>query len=112
MNNKITLLGIDFHFGIGFINELLEGTGLRLDELSSQEDYTLVPKIMYYARLYAAKRKDIEIDFDMASIFDLIDYNGGANGVFWNAFKLAFNDSMTKDVPVDDTKKKVAKITK
>ena len=33
--NKKNLLGIDFHFGIGFLNELLDGTGLKLEELGS-----------------------------------------------------------------------------
>lgn len=106
MNNK-NLLNIDFHFGIGFLNELLDGTGLKLDELASQPDEVLIPKIMYYSRLYACKRIDAIIDFTMIDIFDLIDNNGGIGGKFWFDFKIAFNESMFKDVPVDDEKKKV-----
>ena len=106
MNNK-NLLGIDFHFGIGFLNELLDGTGLKLDELASQSDEVLMPKIMYYSRLYACKRIDAIIDFTMIDIFDLIDNNGGIGGKFWFDFKIAFNESMFKDVPVDNEKKKV-----
>ena len=106
MNNK-NLLGIDFHFGIGFLNELLDGTGLKLDELASQPDEVLMPKIMYYSRLYACKRIDAIIDFTMIDIFDLIDNNGGIGGKFWFDFKIAFNESMFKDVPVDNEKKKV-----
>ena len=107
--NKKTILGKDFHFGIGFLNELLDGTGLRLDELSSQDDAVLIPKMMYYSLVYATKRKGNPIDFDMGIVFDLIDENGGIGGSFWNEFYLAFNESMHKDVPVDNTKKKVKK---
>lgn len=103
--NKRNLLGIDFHFGIGFLNELLNGTGLKLEELGAQTDEVLMPKIMYYSRLYAYKREDKEIDFTMYDINDLIDENGGIGGKFWFDFKIAFNESMFKDVPVEDKKK-------
>ena len=103
--NKRNLLGIDFHFGIGFLNELLNGTGLKLEELGAQTDEVLMPKIMYYSRLYAYKREDKEIDFTMYDINDLIDDNGGIGGKFWFDFKIAFNESMFKDVPVEDKKK-------
>lgn len=109
--NKRNLLGIDFHFGIGFLNELLNGTGLKLEELGAQTDEVLMPKIMYYSRLYAYKREDKEIDFTMYDINDLIDDNGGIGGKFWFDFKIAFNESMFKDVPVDD-KKKVKAVSK
>jgi hypothetical protein len=112
MNSKIELHGIKFHFGLGFLNELLSGTGLRLDELGGQDDIILMPKIMYYSRLYAAKRSGIEIDFTIDDIFDLIDEKGSVHGAFWNDFKVAFYDSMNKDVPVDDSKKKVIKAKK
>lgn len=109
--NKRNLLGIDFHFGIGFLNELLSGTGLKLEELGAQTDEVLMPKIMYYSRLYACKREDKEIDFTMYDINDLIDDNGGIGGKFWFDFKIAFNESMFKDVPVED-KKKVKVVSK
>lgn len=106
MNTKITLLNIDFHFGIGFLNELLDGTGLALEELGAQPEPAIMPKVMYYSRLYACKRKGIEVDFDMYDIHDLIDGNGGIGGKFWNEFLIAFNNSMFKDVPVTEDKKK------
>jgi len=109
--NKRNLLGIDFHFGIGFLNELLNGTGLKLEELGVQTDEVLMPKIMYYSRLYAHKREGKEIDFTMYDINDLIDDNGGIGGKFWFDFKIAFNESMFKDVPVED-KKKVKAVSK
>jgi len=87
------------------LNELLNGTGLKLEELGAQTDEVLMPKIMYYSRLYAYKREDKEIDFTMYDINDLIDDNGGIGGKFWFDFKIAFNESMFKDVPVEDKKK-------
>lgn len=107
--NKITLLGIDFHFGIGFLNELLDGTGLKLDELGLQPDEVLMPKIIFYSRLYAVKRVGKVVDFTIYDIHDLIEDNGGIGGKFWFDFKLAFNECMFKDVPKSETdsKKKV-----
>lgn len=103
------LLDKEFHFGIGFLNELLDGTGLRLDELSTQADVELIPKMMYHSLAYSYKRKGKELDFTIYDINDWIDENGGIGGSFWNEFQKGFNDSMNKDVPVDNTKKKVSK---
>lgn len=105
--NRINLLDIDFHFGIGFLNELLDGTGLKLDELSTQPDEVLMPKIIFYSRLYACKRVGKAVDFTLYDIYDLIEDNGGIGGKFWFDFKIAFNECMFKDVPVDTDKKKV-----
>lgn len=104
--NKVELLGKEFHFGIGFLNELLDGTGLRLDELGDQPDAVLIPKMMYFSLLYSYKRNSKQIDFTMYDINDLIDENGGIGGSFWNDFQKAFNESMYKDVPTDNSKKK------
>ena len=102
---------MDFHFGIGFLSELIEGTGLKLEELGTQDDIILMPKIMYFSHLYAMKRQGIEIDFEMENLHDFIDDNGGVGGKFWIDFKIAFNESMFKHVPVDTDKKK-AKVAK
>jgi hypothetical protein len=105
--NKVVLLDKEFHFGIGFLNELLDGTGLKLDELTTQADAVLIPKMVYYSLAYSYKRKSKEIDFTMYDVNDWIDENGGIGGEFWINFQKAFNDSMYKDVPVDNSKKKV-----
>ena len=105
--NKVVLLDKEFHFGIGFLNELLDGTGLKLDQLTSQADAVLIPKMVYYSLAYSYKRKSKEIDFTMYDVNDWIDENGGIGGEFWVNFQNAFNDSMYKDVPVDNSKKKV-----
>jgi len=104
--NKVTLLDREFHFGIGFLNELLNGLGVRLDELGQQDEVFLVPKMMYYSQRYAYNRQSKPIDFTLQDIFDLIDDNGGINGQFWTDFYTAFMDSMNKNVPADTSKKK------
>lgn len=107
MSNKATLLNKDFHFGIGFLNELLDGTGLRLDQLGDQDDTSLIPKMMLYSAAYAQKRRPKgEPNISMSDIYDMIDDNGGIGGSFWNDFQKAFYASMNKDVPVDTSKKK------
>jgi hypothetical protein len=111
IKNKITLLDIDFHFGLGFLSTLIEGTGLAITNLGSQDDTVLIPKLMYYSRKYACDREGKEISFSMHDIYDLIDENGGFGGEFWNSFTKAFSDSMYKGVPVED-KKKVTKAKK
>lgn len=98
---------MEFHFGIGFLSELIDGTGLKLEELGTQDDILLMPKLMYYSHLYAMKRQGIEIDFTMENLHDFIDDNGGVGGKFWFDFKIAFNESMFKDVPLSTDKKKV-----
>lgn len=105
MKSKV-ILGKDFHLGIGFLNELLDGTGLKIEELGSQDDAVLVPKMMYYSLVYSYKRSQKEIDFTQYDINDMIDENGGVGGSFWNEFSAAFWEAMYKDVPVDNSKKK------
>ena len=109
--NKKTILGMDFHFGTGLFSNLLGHTGLKLEELGAQDDIILMPKIMYFSHLYAMKRQSVEIDFTIENLHDFIDDNGGVGGKFWIDFKIAFNESMFKDVPVDTDKKK-AKVAK
>jgi hypothetical protein len=112
IKNKIRLLDIDFHFGLGFLASLIEGTGLAITDLGSQDDTVLIPKLMFYARKYACDREGKEVDFTIYDINDLIDENGGFGGSFWNDFAVGFRESMHKNVPVDESKKKVTRIKK
>ena len=106
MVNKVTLLGLEFHFGIGFLNDLIDGTGIKLDEFQNHSDLTLIPKLMYYSSAYASKRNGNEISMTIYDIYDMIDKNGGVLGSFCTEFKNAFVASMNQDVPVDTSKKK------
>jgi len=107
--NKRNLLGYEFHFGIGFLNELIDGTGKGLEVIGSEvinNTASMVPKMMYYSLVYSYKRSQKEIDFTIETIYDLIDDNGGMNNGFFNDFLQAFQECMYKDVPVDNSKKK------
>lgn len=105
---KIELLGIKYYLGLGFLNELVNGTGKKLTDFEGMDDALLIPLLMYYSRLYACKRLDLAIDFTQEDIFDYIDENGGVGGKLFAEFSLAYMNAMTQDVPVDD-KKKVTK---
>ena len=61
---------------------------------------------MYYSLLYSHNRTQKEFTLSMYDINDMIDENEGIGGKFWNEFKIAFNNSMYKDVPIQEVKKK------
>lgn len=112
VSNKIILLDKEFHFGIGFLSELLENTGFGLEEIGHKidsGDVSIYPKLIYYSRLYSVQRKHEQPDFDLYDINDLIDNNGGVLGDFVKSFTTAFMESLRKDVPVEEVKKKVVK---
>ena len=112
IKNKITLLDIEFHFGLGFLNQLTEGINLSFSELGKQvteNRVKIVPLMMWHSMNYALYRKEKECKHSIDYIYDLIDENGGIDGDFWNQFLLAFQDSMFKGVPVEEDKKKVTK---
>lgn len=108
---KIELLGIKYYLGLGFLNELVNGTGKRLTEFEGMDDALLIPTLMYYSRLYACKRLGLPIDFTQEDVFDYIDENGGITGDLFKQFYIAYINAMMQDVPVDD-KKKVTKLKK
>lgn len=115
MNNKVILLDKEFHFGIGFLTELIENMQwdlIQIGEKIEAGDVSVYRYLMYYSRLYSVKRKHEQPDFDVYDIDELIDENGGVLGVFCQSFIKAFLESLQKDVPVDENKKKVTKITK
>lgn len=108
---KIELLGIKYYLGLGFLNELVNGTGKKLTEFEGVDDAILIPMLMYYSRLYACKREGLPIDFTQEDIFDYIDENGSIGGQLFRDFSIAYMNAMTQDVPLDD-KKKVTKTKK
>lgn len=111
-NTKIEILGIKYHLGLGFLNELLNGTGKALNDFAGVDEVVLIPQLMYYARLYAAKRNNTPIDFTQEDIFDYIDDNGGVSGQLFKDFAEAYVRAMTQDVPTQDDKKKVKAVKK
>jgi len=111
---KIEILGICYYLGLGFLNEVVTGTGKQLNELSAESDELLMPKLIYYSRLYACKRLGLNTDFTLDDVFEYIDDNGGMGGQFFKDWFNAYIIAMTKDVPQDDSedKKKVTKAKK
>lgn len=110
MNNKVILLNLEFHFGIGFLTELIENMQwdlVQIGEKIEAGDVSVYRYMMYYSRLYSVKRKHENIDFDIFDIDSLIDENGGVLGEFCQTFLKSFLQSLQKDVPVDENKKKV-----
>lgn len=110
MLKKIVLLDIEFHFGLGFLTELYEATGITLLDIENKVkagDVTIYRSLMYYSRLYSVKRKNETPNFDIYAIDDLIDDNGGIQGKFLMDFATAFWTSVNGGVPVDDKKKVV-----
>lgn len=107
IKTKIELLGIKYYLGLGFLNELVNGTGKKLTDFEGIDDALLIPLLMYYSRLYACKRLGIDVNFTQEDIFDYIDENGGVGGQLFADFSLAYINAMTQDVPVDDKKKVV-----
>ena len=72
IQNRVTIEGIDFHFGLGFLADLSEKTGMDLGQLGEQmikNPLFIVPKMMMHSANYAIYRdgKDSEsyynIDF-------------------------------------------------
>jgi hypothetical protein len=102
---KVTLLGIDFHFGLAFIMAIDEVMDFNTIGKEPTKSYKEVPQLMFYSRKYACERKNIEVKFTIEDIYDLIDENGGIGGDFWNEFQVAFYNSLFQNVPVDDKKK-------
>jgi len=113
--NKIILLDKEFHFGIGFLILLTENTGLELAEIGDKMEsgnISVFQNLIYYSRLYSVQRKKESVEFDMYDINDMIDENGGILGQFVQDFTKAFLESLSKDVPKPEDKKKVKKTTK
>lgn len=109
---KIEILGIKYNFGIGFLNLLIQGENKSLNELSVLDEVLLMPLVIFYARAYACERDNQPITFSKKDVINYIDDNGGIHGSFYQEIYVAYINAMTKDVPEDDNKKKVAKVEK
>jgi hypothetical protein len=115
INNKVTIEGIDFHLGLGFLAELCEKTEMDLNELGEEERKNIllfVPKIMLHSANYANKRNGKNEVYDIDFFYDKIDELGGATCRFFIDFYSFFVESMVKHVPQQEhteDKKKVKK---
>ncbi len=104
---KLNIDGKDynFSFGLGFLGELLEETGVELGDLMqkiNKNPFKFIPLMMFRSCEYYNRRKDIQIEFNQFDFADIIDKDGGINTDNVRTFLDAFTKSLTKDVPKDE----------
>ena len=111
MRNKLTLnfegTDIGFHFGLGFLGELLDSLGYSINELDSKiksNPFKVIPKLMHTSYAYNLEREGKEVDLKLFDFVDLLDSVGGVDSENVSKFLTAFTDSMTKDIPVTPNK--------
>lgn len=100
---------IEFHFGLGFLGELLDSLDVSIEDLMpnlQKNPFKLLPKIMHDSAVYASLRKDEELGLSLYEFTDLIDEDGGVMSDNVAKFVEAFTKSMTKDVPEEKNAKK------
>jgi hypothetical protein len=123
-----------FHFGLGFLGNLLETENIQMYEIDSkikENPFKWIPLMMYYSCAYSYTRNNEAVTFNAYDIADWIDnetetievevpfFNQETNA--WGVkkefskkvvidFFTAFNNSLIKNVPTDtDSKKKITK---
>ena len=111
VNIKFSKVALDFHFGLGFLGELLDSVEMGIDEVMqaiSKNPFRIIPIIMHSSASYSAKRNGLDFNYTVYDFIDFIDESGGIAGVPVQKFLNAFTNSMTKDVPkeVEAPKKK------
>lgn len=106
--NKVTLVidkkKIEFHLGVGFLGELLEEQGCDITEMFKRignNIYKNLPILMESSARYALYRKGKEAKYKLEDFLDMID-NEGLNSPVLIDFMRHFNNSVNKDVPVDN----------
>lgn len=93
---------IDFHFGLGFLGELVDSFDLSVVDLGEKavaNPLKYEPLIMYCSAVYAKKRKGESLDLTQYEFIDLIEEVGGIYAEPCQLFNKAFQESMNKDVP-------------
>ena len=111
MTNKLKLnfegKELGFHFGLGFLGELLDNLGFSIDELQTnieKNPFKVIPKLMHTSYVYNLEREDKDVELKLYDFIDLLDNVGGVTSEGVSLFLSAFTDSMTKDVPVSKNK--------
>ena len=111
MTNKLKLnfegKELGFHFGLGFLGELLDNLGFSIDELQTnieKNPFKVIPKLMHTSYVYNLEREGKDVELKLYDFIDLLDNVGGVTSEGVSLFLSAFTDSMTKDVPVSKNK--------
>ena len=117
IQNKVTLNlgGKDrtFHLGLGFIGYLLDEENIGFMEFGEKEQlnpFKWTPIKMYYSLKYnlVFSERESEIDFNLKDVIQWID---DTDMQTLQKFNQAYQLALSKDVPVDASKKK-AKVLK
>lgn len=98
-----------FHFGLGFLGNLLEAENIAMNEIDAklaENPFKWIPLIMYHSCAFGFKRRNEFPDFDAFDVAEWIDEVGMDSEVVTSFFQ-AFTQSLTKDVPEDKSKKKI-----
>lgn len=110
--NKITLNlgGQDrvFYFGLGFLGSMLENENISItdfDQLKLSNPFRYYHLLMYHSLAWGYIRVNEEVPFTKLDVVNWIDEE---NDVI-EKFEKALTQSLVKDVPVTDIKKKVTK---
>lgn len=100
-----------FYFGLGFLGNLLEKENISIQEIGYKavaNPYKWNPLIMFYSLEYGYIRKGEECPFTVFNVTEWIEDAGGFESDVYRSFEKAFADSLTKDVPKQEDKKKAA----
>jgi hypothetical protein len=111
MTNKLKLnfegKELGFHFGLGFLGELLDNLGFSIDELQTnieKNPFKVIPKLMHTSYAYNLEREGKDVELKLYDFIDLLDNVGGVTSEGVSLFLSAFTNSMTKDVPTAKNK--------
>lgn len=101
-----------FYFGLGFLGNLIEKSGVGMNEIDAkiaENPFKWIPEIMFHSLSFGFIRKNEPFEFTAFDIADWIDKDGGFDSENIKAFFDAFRQSLVKDVP--EQKKKTEKAT-
>jgi hypothetical protein len=89
-------------FGLGFLGECLENLDLSITDIGDKLDknpFRWIPILMYESIKYP---KD-ELDFSKGDLIEWLDNDGDKGTKTMNSFVVAFLNSLTKNVPKEET---------
>jgi hypothetical protein len=98
-----------FHFGLGFLGNLLEETNTNMvdfDEKRLANPFKWVPLMMFHSCAWGFIREGKTVDFTIQDMINWIDETDLEN---LQKFNDGFLNSLVKNVPIDTSKKKVTK---
>lgn len=102
-----------FYFGLGFLGNLIEKSGVGMHEIDSkiqENPFKWMPEIMFHSVAFGFIRQGQEVPFNSFHVADWIDADGGFDSQNVMRFFEAFRQSLVKDVPIEnDSKKKTMK---